>query len=314
MLIAFGQLFHAFDVIDYWFQSQIQSKYTVLVKTASLLLIPAFKIALILWAAPLWTFALANILELMLGGIGLLLIYNQTGGHWKKWHFDQSLAKALVGIRWPIMLAGVAVTIYMSSDQIIVGQLKGDEALGVYSVAVRISSIWYFVPVTIMSSLFPVILAAKKRSLVEFYQRLERSFWFLGILSFGVAVIVTITANWIIQLLFGSAYAEAGPVLAVLIWTGIPVAIGVVTSSWLIAEGHTQIVLQKNTFGAVSNILFNFLLIPTYGIMGAAIATIISQICSTFIWHIVDRRMAPIGKLQFAAFFPRLYTKNSFKL
>jgi PST family polysaccharide transporter len=208
------------------------------------------------------------------------------------------------------MLAGVAITIYMTSDQIILGQLAGNEALGVYSVAVRISSIWYFVPVTIMSSLFPVILAARKRSLTEFYQRLEQAFWFLGALSLGVALIVTFTANWIIQLLFGPVYAEAGPILAVHIWAGIPVAIGVVASSWTIAENKTQIALQKTTFGAVTNVLLNFLLIPIYGAMGAAIATVIAYTIATFIWHIVDRRMVPIDKIQFAALFPKQYLKS----
>jgi O-antigen/teichoic acid export membrane protein len=68
------------------------------------------------------------------------------------------------------LLSGIAIMIYMKIDQIMLGQMVGDEAVGIYSAAVRISEVWYFVPIAIVASVFPAILEAKKRSETQYYQ------------------------------------------------------------------------------------------------------------------------------------------------
>jgi PST family polysaccharide transporter len=113
------------------------------------------------------------------------------------------------------------------------------------------------------------------------------------------------------MMMFGSGYAEAGPILAVHIWTSLFVFMGVATSTWFIAEGLNNVSLGKTLLGAILNVILNFLLIPKYAGLGAAIATIISQAVAAFLSNAVDRRTQKIFKLQLQSVIPFfLFSKN----
>jgi PST family polysaccharide transporter len=167
--------------------------------------------------------------------------------------------------------------IYMKIDQIMLGQMIDDEAVGIYSAALRISEVWYFIPMAIVASVFPAILEAKKRSEEQYYQRLQRLFDLIVLLSICVAVPMTFLSTPIISILFGSTYEEAGAVLAIHIWTAVFVFLGVASNRWFIIENRQMLSLQRTALGAMINIILNLLLIPRYGVLGAAWATVISQ-------------------------------------
>lgn len=166
--------------------------------------------------------------------------------------------------------------IYMKIDQIMLGQMIGDEAVGIYSAAVRISEVWYFVPMAIVSSVFPAILGAKERDEVLYYKRLQRLFDLLVWISVCVALPMTFLSTTIITLIFGVAYASAGPILAVHIWAGIFVFLGVASGQWFLAENRQGLSLQRSVLGMIVNIILNTALIPQFGALGAAWATVVS--------------------------------------
>jgi len=82
-------------------------------------------------------------------------------------------------------------------------------------------------------------------------------------------------------------YAAAAQVLAVHIFINIPVGLGVMQAIWILNERKYKLVLIKNLLGAAANISINFLLIPKYGAIGAAMATLIAQSISGFISNII---------------------------
>ena len=148
-LLASAGIFRAFETIDLWFQSQLQSKYTVLAKNTAFLVISIAKVILINVRAPLLAFAWATLAEVLIGALSLIVFYKIQGGALRLWRWSLPLAKSLLKESWPLILSGFSIVIYMKIDQIMLGKMIGPRALGLYSSATRISEVWYFIPTAI---------------------------------------------------------------------------------------------------------------------------------------------------------------------
>jgi len=190
-----------------------------------------------------------------------------------------SLTRTQILLRdsWPLLLSSIAVVVYMKIDQIMLGQMVGDEAVGIYSAAVRVSEVWYFIPTTIVASVFPAILNARSRSKEEYYKKMQQLFDLMLLLSICIALPMTFLSESVVRILFGEAYLAASTVLTIHIWTSIFVFLGVVSSKWFIAEDKQILSLQRTIIGALFNIFLNFLLIPQLGMFGAAFSTLLAQ-------------------------------------
>jgi PST family polysaccharide transporter len=297
-ILATAGIFSAFDTIDIWFQSQVQSKYTVVAKNTAFIIIALLKVALIKMHAPLLAFAWAGLAEIGLGAVGLILVYKAQGYSLWLWCWDFPLAKTLLKESWPLMLSGLSIMIYMRIDQIMLGEMVGDSAVGLYSAATRISEVWYFIPMAIASSVAPSIFAAKEVSEELYYQRIKKLVRVLMLISIVVAVPMSFMSETIVTLLFGNSYTAAGSVLAIHIWASLFVFMGVATSPWFIAEGLTHLSLRRTLAGAIINVLLNIVLIPVYKENGAAFATVISQSISAFFSHAIDKDTKKIFQIQ----------------
>ncbi|MEH2375260.1 flippase [Nostoc sp.] len=303
-ILGMAGIFRATDTIEVWFQSQVQSKYPVIAKNTAFLLNTAIKIALILTKAPLLAFAWVTLAEFAMSAIGLLIVYQIKGSSLWLWRWSFSAAKTLLKESLPLIFSGFAVLIYMRIDQVMLGQMLGNSEVGIYSAAVRVSEIWYFIPGAIVSSVAPSIYAAKEKSESLYYQRIGKLLSLMTCISFAIALPMTFLSDKIIMVMFGSGYAEAGSILAVHIWTSLFVFMGLATSPWFIAEGLNHVSLGKTLFGAILNIILNLFLIPRYAGLGSAIATIISQAAATFLCNAFDSRTQKIFKIQVRSLLP----------
>jgi len=170
LLAATGQVCLAFDAIDYWFQSQVRSKRTVQVRNLMFVLVTAARIVAVWQQAPLMVFAVIGLVESAAYAAGMVIVYRRSGQQTAAWRATLICARALLRDSWPLLLEGLAIMIYMRLDQtLLVALLPGDvgtHAIGVYGVAVRLSEIWFFIPVAITNSLFPAIVQSRpaKRS------------------------------------------------------------------------------------------------------------------------------------------------------
>ena len=304
-ILALTGIFRTADTIDLWFQSQVQSKYTVIAKNIGYLLSTLLKVGLILNEAPLITFAWATLAEIVIGGIGLISIY-QVKGFSKIWNWKWSFttAKNLLRESFPLIFSGFAILIFMKIDQIMLGQMKGDIEVGIYSAAVRVSELWYFIPTAIVSSVSPSIYAAKEKSERHYYKRIGQLLRLLTYISLAIAIPMTFLSKNVILIMFREEYIEAAKILAVHIWASLFVFMGVATLPWFIAEGLNHVSLGKTLLGAILNIILNYLLIPEYGGLGAAIATISSQAVAAFFSNALDKRTRKLFKIQLQSFLP----------
>jgi PST family polysaccharide transporter len=297
-------LLEASKIAVFWFESQLQSKYSVWVQNTAFIIFAAVKVLLILKESQLMSFVWATLVEAILVALILIYVLARKGPAVKEMRVSVARAKNLLKDSWPMMLSGIAIMIYMKIDQIMLAQMIGDEAVGIYSAATRISEVWYFMPVAIVASVFPAILEAKKRSEEEYYEKLQKLFDSMVMMSIAVAVPMTFLSTPFISLFFGDSYRDSGPVLAVHIWAAVFVFLGVASSKWLLAENRQILSLQRTALGAAANIALNLLWIPTHGPLGAALATVVSYAIAAFFSDLIQKETRKIFLMKVDALNP----------
>lgn len=201
------------------------------------------------------------------------------------------------------MLSAAAVNLYMRLDQVMIRQMVDDSANGFYSAAVRLSEIWYILPTILCAILFPAILNARKKDTVLYNLRMEQLNAFLFWLALIISVIIAPFSDELIVLLYGVEYAPAGIVLKYHIWSSIFVFFGVSSGYWLIAEKFEKVSLYRTLAGLSINLGLNFLFIPAYGIVGAAVATLLVQVTASIVCMLLIKRTRPIIIIQVKSIF-----------
>jgi len=297
-IIAAGMIFQATDTADLWFQSQVQSKYSVIAKSSAFLLLSLVKVALILTGASLVTFAWAALAEIIIAAVGLLITFRAVGNPFGRLNANAARVKKLLAESWPYLLSGLAIILYMRIDQVMLGKLAGTAEVGLYSAALKLSEAWYIIPTIIVSTLMPAVTRAKSTSLDDYYLIQKRLFIGLAAIAYLVAIPMTIFSTPLITLLFGTEYSAAGPVLAVHIWAALFVFLGVATSPWVANEGLARYRLYCSASGAVLNIFLNYLLIPGYGALGCALATTLSYGFSAWLANAISSKTRKLFYIQ----------------
>jgi O-antigen/teichoic acid export membrane protein len=282
-IIGLGVVFEVFGVIDFFFQSKVLSKFAVMSQIISLASISVLRICFVLMEAPLEWFAWVNTLDFVIMGAGFIFFYHHHGHTIFKWRFDRVVALQLLKDSWPLIFSVLAVTIYMKIDQIMVKWMISDEANGLYAVAVRLSEMWNFIPIAICASLFPAILNAREKSEALYLQRMQWLFDLMVAISVTIAIPMTFLSTWVVTLLFGDAYSDAGTVLAVYIWASVFTFLGVANGKWVIGENLQVFRMVSLVVSCILNILLNLVLIKTMGLVGAAIATLVAYAFAGYI-------------------------------
>lgn len=302
-LSAGGYLFQPGSVIDAYFQAKLRARQTVLATNAAFLVATLARVGLLTSAAGLLWFARVGLGETVLAAAFLGIGYLHAGDARPRWHFSAAQARRLLQESWPLMLSGVAITLYMRIDQVMIGQFRGASEVGQFSAAVRISEVWYFVPVAIVNSAFPAILAQRKPDPRSYARSFARLLSLLALLAILMGICMSFASSWLVGVLYGPRFAPAAVVLSIHIWAGVFVALGLVSGNWLVAEGLQRYTLYRSLSGGIANVLLNLLLIPRYGIQGAAVATVISYGISVF-WVGFHARCRPLFLMMCQALFP----------
>lgn len=306
-VLGFVMVFKSTEVVKYWFESQVQSKYTVWIESGGLLLFGIIKVALILGQASLMDFVWVAFAEGCLVAAGLLGIYAWRGGHLRGWRPHYIRAKILLRDSWPLIFSGLAVMVYMRIDQIMLGQMLGDESVGIYSAAVRVSEIWYFIPMAIVASAFPSLM--QKQDQATFEKHFQRLFDLMFAISFPMALLIAAFSSLIIRVLFGVEYLDASGVLSVYAWAILFAFMGVPAGRWYLYADLQKLALARTTLGAVVNVSLNMLLIPLYGPVGAAYATLVAIAISNVLFNALDGRTRHLFVMQIRALSMRSFWK-----
>jgi O-antigen/teichoic acid export membrane protein len=283
IIIAGASIFQAFKTIDLFFQSQVMGKLSAVTAIVSLCVAQTANLVLIFVDASLVWFAWTILLESVVLGAMLVYFYSMQHFNVSAWRFDGPTAIELLKDSWPLIMSGFAVMVYMRIDQVMINEMIGPQAVGNYAAAVKISTVFYFIPVSIANALFPAILNAKKQNSDLYHARLQSLYDLMALIAVAIALPMTFLSGPVIALLYGDAYLSAGRVLTIHIWSGVFVFIGVSSGKWLLAENLQNLALHRSLLGAIVNVILNYILIPRSGIVGAAIATLISQAIGAYL-------------------------------
>lgn len=294
-VIAFSNILLAFDTIDIWFQSQTQSKQIVVARRSSGLIAAIFKLTLIQLHAPLIAFAWTISVELVLSAISMMITFELKGNSIKKWRFIPGRAKEMIREGLPLILAGISVYICSRIDQVMLGSLLTDKSqLGFYSIAVKISEVFNFLPMVVASSIFPKLSTLDVED-VEYQNKLQVYFDIMLFLWLIVALPISLFSSPIILFLYGSDYSPAARILGVYVWAQFGANLGVARSSFLTIKGILKYSLYLGIIGAFLNIGLNYFLIPQYQAMGATVATLITYLVVIVLANFFIRDLRIVG-------------------
>ncbi|MBD2773258.1 flippase [Iningainema tapete] len=294
-IFAAGTLFQAFDTIDFWFQSQVQSRYVVFSRQAAYILMCAVRVGLIQLHAPLLAFAWARLVELALSGVGMVIIYRARGNRLTSWKLNLQRAKDLLRESFPLILSGFAIYAYSKIDQIMLGSLLENKSqLGFYSVAVKLAEIFDFLPIIVASSILPKLAKLKEKG-EDYMRKMQIYFDVMLWLWLIVALPVSLLSSFIVTRLYGEYYAPAGLILSIYVWGQFSSNLGVARNSFLTVENKLYYSLYFSVAGAFINIFLNSFLIPKYEAYGATIATLITYFSVTVIPNFLISDLRPVG-------------------
>jgi len=301
-IIAGGFFFSASDCIDLYFQAKLQARIAVRARLLSFVAIALVRVVLLLTEADLPAFAIATLLEYMSAACALQWVYRQHGQRFQGLtNPDWRLAGKLLAESSPEIIAGFSGMLFMRLNQIMLQHLAGPEAVGSFAVAARLSEAWYFVPTAIIASTFPNIVASRAAGTAPYMRRLQVLMTALCAISYAVALVTMVLAKPAIRWLYGAPYLESAAILSLLIWSGLFVSLGLASGSWIMAEKRVRLNLYRNLAGLASNIALNLVLIPRFGAVGAAGATLLSVMVAYLAFDLFVPSMREISNAKIQA-------------
>ncbi|MFT7247183.1 MAG: O-antigen/teichoic acid export membrane protein [Candidatus Azotimanducaceae bacterium] len=302
-VVGAAQLFQTVNVVDYYFQAKVLSKYVAISQAIGLALSSSLKVYLIVTGADLIWFGVAVSVDALIVAICLIYHYMTKAESRRLWRFSLAMAKRLMRDAWPLLLSAVAISLYLKIDQVMIRNMLDAGSVGHYAAATRLTEAFYFLPVAIAASVFPAVVNVRNDP-VLFQRRLRHLYTLLVWMGVAIALPLAFLSAELIQFLYGDAFAPSAGVLVIHSWSSVFVFLGVASSNYLIAENMTMKSFYRTLLGAIVNVLLNLVLIPRYGIIGAAFATLLAQASSSLLYDAFDRKLRAVIWLKLHAFFP----------
>ncbi len=277
-IISISYIFQSFNIINYSFQSRLENRKLSTITITVNIILSIFKLIIVYFNKGILFLSSLLILEPILYGLFFIYIYNRSFGKVRNWFFDKKTAIIIFKSSLPLMFSSIFALVYARIDQVMIKHYMNNEAVGLYSSAVTLSEVWYFIPTIIVSTFFPAIMNAKNTDKYTYGKRILGLSLLITTILFCISLGGTIFSREVLHIIFGSQFISAHTALSIYIWSGIGVGLGTIIIQFLVAEKLPKIILFISLIGMIINITLNIVLIPIYGINGSALATLISYI------------------------------------
>jgi len=266
-ILGFRLVFAASNVIRYWFQAQVRSKYTfqaqvrskytVWVDNGVFLLISAVKVAMIFYQLPLIAFVWVMLLETILASLALFGVYWKQNNVPKKWKTSRTDLFLLFRDGISLILMTIFLGIYTKIDQVMINQILGDRASGIYAAAVIFAESWFFLAIILTHSIFPKLIQQKEENYDVFLNSLTAFYALMFWIPVLAGLLIFILGDVIIELAYGQEYMESAPVLKTYVWAGVFVFVITASSRWFLITGNTRGLAHRALVGVIANISLN---------------------------------------------------------
>jgi polysaccharide transporter, PST family len=297
--------------MDCWFKAHNEALRPAIARIATTLAVSIVKVLCILLGLGVVALAWTVALEALLGAITMFVAYRLATSRNAKARFviRQGLMSSLLKESWPYALSTAAVAAYMKVDMILLGMLSTNFEAGVYGLCQRISEVLYVLPVVVVDVLYPQLVRHHHSESATAATATQTFFD----LSVGTALLATVVAialvSWLVPWLLGAPYRRTVDLFQVHSWSCVGLALTHARYKWLAACGLQKLAPWVTAIGLALSVALNLLLIPSYGGMGAAIATVVAYLCSGYLVSWLFPTLRPVAKMQTRALWPwgRLY-------
>lgn len=276
-LCSIGLIFNVFEIFNYWFQSRYQSKVTAMVALIAYSFTSIYKIILLIKKSDVKWFAFSTSFDYFIVAILLFYLYKKNNG--QKLCFSKLKVKELLGKSYHYILAGMMVSIYGQTDKLMLKQMLDSASVGYYSTATTICGMWTFVLAAIIDSMYPTIIKLFNIQNIQAFEKKNRQLYCIVFyVSVGVSLIFFVFGEFIISLLYGKEYLQAVVPLKIITWYTAFSYLGTARNAWIVCENKQKYLKYIYISAAILNIIMNYIFIPFWGVAGAALASLITQI------------------------------------
>lgn len=297
-IISFQLFFQAADVFSSFFLAKVQSKYVVISKNSGFIISSILKLVLIAFNASLLIFSYAILIEFFIAFIFLIYFYNKSSLKVKLTYFDKSLARKLLLNSSPLILSSIFYVVYTKLDVVMIEFLSSSEQVGYYAVANKLSEVWFFLPTIIVSSFYSEIIELRNKYYNKFKEKVIELMTVLSFFSVVLIIFFLFSSKYIITYLYGEEYEFSVEIFNIHIWSCLIVFSAVVSGVWYVANDLQKYTFYRTGVGAIVNIGLNFILIPIYGGVGAAYATIGSKFLASYLMNLMNKKTREVFFLQ----------------
>ncbi len=312
LLYSLLLIFRGLEMIHYWFQAKLMSRYTSVIVLVAYIIVAAYRIVLLVTGCSIYWFAISQAIDVALIAFAQLAMYRKLSGH--RLCFSWERGKAMLARSKHYIIPGLMVTIFAQTDRIMLKLMVNDEAVGFYSAAVSCASLTAFVFVAIIDSMRPTILEGKKKSDETFRNGMKLLYAVIIIFALLQSVFITLLAKPVVAILYGSEYGPTVTALRIVVWYTTFSYLGAVRDVWILAENKQRHLMAINLSGAAANVLLNAVLIPQYGINGAAAASLMTQFFTNVITGWLIPAIRPSNRLMIQSLHPRFLLSHIKKL
>ena len=295
-------IFEATDLMSYWYQAKLMAKYSSVISLIVHFVVLGYKIFLLVTLKSVYWFAVTSALEYLLCSVGMYTIY-----HFKKTQklsISLKLGKELIDKGKHYILSSMMVMIFAETDKIMLKGLIDSSATALYSTATILAGATGFFFAAIIDSFRPWIFEVQKTNEELFKERLKMLYSFIIYLSLLQSIVMTVFAKPIVLLTYGEQYAESVGALQIVVWYTTFSYLGSVRNIWILANDKQKYLWVINLFGAGANVVLNVTLIPFFGIYGAAIASLVTQIFTNVIVGYILKPIRPNNAIMVSSLNP----------
>ncbi len=293
ILESLSIIFSAFDTINYYFQAKLLSKWMSIAGVLAYIGMSLYRIYLLAVNADIVWFALAMSTDMIFLSIFLLIFYIKEEGFYPKFSWKQG--KRLLKQSYHYLIAGLIMILYAQIDRVMLGNMLDRAAVGYYSAALTIATLWSMVPSALIQSISPILYEAAENNREVYLRRLRQSYCLLFWLNAAYSIFVCVFAKWIIIILYGRDYLVGTEALRIVVWYYGISTMSTLTQVYLSSENKNKYINYFCLSGLVIDIVMNLLLIPKWGINGAAVATLITNIVIQIIMPLLYKETREIA-------------------
>lgn len=311
LIISTGLIFGAFGVFDYWFKARTEATVPAVIRVTATLLSNIAKVSCLILGLGLHAISWAISIEVILISLGLFLVYkifNKNKTNFRK--IDYRRVFDLLRSGWPYMLGALLIMLYMKIDVVLMGYMASKEETGIYALSQKLSEVLYIVPTVLIQSIYPHIVKKISVNNNEKNSNGQLLFDFAMAGSFVALVFSYILVGPIVNYIFGEAYQSSINVFYIHGLSLFAIALNSARSNWMAVLSIQNKIPMITSFGLMVNLGMNYILIPMYGAVGAAIATLGSYFFSGYLISYFVKDLKLIFILQTKSFWPwvRIYS------